>query len=196
MKRDFNQDAKDREDIDHKEDMDINQPEVNENVEVDNMTDDESDDDNEIESDDLNEKYEKLNDSYLRLNAEFDNFRKRTVKEKAEIIKSGGERVLTGIISLVDDFDRALDSIQETDEKDAIKEGMILIYTKFISFLKQNDVEEIKTIGETFDADLFEAVTTIPASDESQKGMVIDCIQKGYKLNDKIIRYPKVVVGE
>lgn len=196
MKRDFNQDAKDREDIDHKEDMDINQPEVNENVEVDNMTDDESDDDNEIESDDLNEKYEKLNDSYLRLNAEFDNFRKRTVKEKAEIIKSGGERVLTGIISLVDDFDRALDSIQETDEKDAIKEGMILIYTKFISFLKQNGVEEIKTIGETFDADLFEAVTTIPASDESQKGMVIDCIQKGYKLNDKIIRYPKVVVGE
>lgn len=196
MKRDFNQDAKDREDIDHKEDMDINQPEVNENVEVDNMTDDESDDDNEIESDDLNEKYEKLNDSYLRLNAEFDNFRKRTVKEKAEIIKSGGERVLTGIISLVDDFDRALDSIQETDEKDAIKEGMILIYTKFISFLKQNGVEEIKTIGETFDADLFEAVTTIPANDESQKGMVIDCIQKGYKLNDKIIRYPKVVVGE
>lgn len=148
------------------------------------------------EYDELQKSHEDLNDSFLRLNAEFDNFRKRTIKEKAEIIKNGGERVLLNIISLVDDFERALDSLHQSEDKDAMLEGMDLIYSKFISFLKQNGVEEIKSVGMPFDADTFEAVTTVPAQDESQKGKVIDCIQKGYKLNDKIIRFPKVVVGE
>lgn len=146
--------------------------------------------------DDLKEKYNDLNDSFLRLNAEFDNFRKRTLKEKAELIKSGGERVLLDIITLVDDFERALESLHKTEGREAMLEGMDLIYAKFTAFLKQHGVSEIEAIGQPFDSDGFEAVTTIPAPKESQKGVIVDCIQKGYRLNDKIIRFPKVIVGE
>jgi len=145
---------------------------------------------------DLQQKYNELNDSYLRLHAEFDNFRKRTLKEKADLIKQGGERVLLDIISLVDDFERALVILHEAEDKDAMLEGMDLIYGKFINFLEQHGIKEIKAVGLPFDADRFEAVTTIPAQDESQKGMVVDCITKGYALNEKIIRFPKVIVGE
>ena len=145
---------------------------------------------------DLQQKYDELNDSYLRLHAEFDNFRKRTLKEKADLIKHGGERVLLDIISLVDDFERALVILHEAEDKDAMLEGMDLIYGKFTNFLEQHGIKEIEAVGLPFDADRFEAVTTIPAQDESQKGMVIDCITKGYALNEKIIRFPKVIVGE
>lgn len=169
-------------------------------VNEDNLTEESSQDlkneDPNQELEKLQQKYDELNDSYLRLNAEFDNFRKRTIKEKADIIKSGGERVLINIITLVDDFERALSALHASEDKDAMLEGMDLIYSKFIGFLKQNGVEEIEALGLPFDSDTFEAVTTIPAQEESQKGMVVDCIQKGYKLNDKIIRFPKVVVGE
>lgn len=144
----------------------------------------------------LQEKYDELNNSYLRLHAEFDNFRKRTLKEKSELIKNGGERVLLDIIGLVDDFERALTALYAAEDKDAMLEGMDLIYGKFITFLGQHGVKEIESIGLPFDADRFEAVTTIPAQEETQKGMVIDCIQKGYELNEKIIRFPKVIVGE
>lgn len=144
----------------------------------------------------LRQKYDELNDSYLRLHADFDNYRKRTLKEKAEIIRSGGERILSEILPLVDDFERALTSLHESEDKDAILEGMDLIYGKFIYFLKQQGVKEIEAIGQPFDPERFEAVTTVPASEESQKGVVVDCIQKGYDLNDKIIRFPKVIVGE
>ena len=144
----------------------------------------------------LQQKYDELNDSFLRLNAEFDNFRKRTIKEKADIIKSGGEKVLNNIITLVDDFERALTALHLSHDRDAMLQGMDLIYSKFTGFLKQNGVEEIEAIGRPFDSDTFEAVTTIPAQDESQKGVVVDCIQKGYRLNDKIIRFTKVVLGE
>lgn len=144
----------------------------------------------------LQEKYDELNNSYLRLHAEFDNFRKRTLKEKSELIKNGGERVLLDIIGLVDDFERALTALHAAEDKDAMLEGMDLIYAKFITFLGQHGVKEIESIGLPFDADRFEAVTTIPAQEETQKGMVIDCIQKGYELNEKIIRFPKVIVGE
>ncbi len=148
----------------------------------------------ELES--LQRKQEELNDSYLRLHAEYDNFRKRTLKEKAELIKNGGERVLIGIVSLVDDFERALESLQRAEDKKAMLEGIELIHSKFINFLKQHGVNEIEAVGQPFDADRFEAVTTTPVEDEEQKGKVIDCIQKGYELNNKIIRYPKVIVGE
>lgn len=144
----------------------------------------------------LQEKYDELNNSYLRLHAEFDNFRKRTLKEKSELIKNGGERVLLDIIGLVDDFERALTALHAAEDKDAMLEGIDLIYGKFITFLGQHGVKEIESIGLPFDADRFEAVTTIPAQEETQKGMVIDCIQKGYELNEKIIRFPKVIVGE
>src|SRR5690554_3990385 len=198
MKRNTNQQNADA--SSHSPDLDAEELKQNELSDIDNLTEgetvdmDNSDSQNEIEQ--LQMKYDELNDSFLRLNAEFDNFRKRTIKEKAEIIKSGGERVLLNIISLVDDFERALDSLHQSEDKDAMLEGMDLIYSKFISFLKQNGVEEIESVGMPFDADTFEAVTTVPAQDESQIGKVIDCIQKGYKLNDKIIRFPKVVVGE
>ena len=144
----------------------------------------------------LEEKYEELNNSHLRLHAEFDNYRKRTLKEKMDIIKSGGERVLTDIIPLVDDMERALETVQNADHKEAIVEGLELIYNKFINFLNQNGVKEIQAIGEAFDADKFEAITTMPVQDESQKDHVIDCIQKGYILNDKVLRFPKVIVGK
>ncbi len=160
----------------------------------DNMTEEQNSPEDELAL--LQGKYEELNNSYLRLHAEFDNFRKRTLKEKADLIRNGGERVLIDIIGLVDDFERALTALHAAEDKDAMLEGMDLIYGKFISFLSQHGVKEIEAIGRPFDADHFEAVTTIPVQDEEQKGKVIDCIQKGYELNGKIIRFPKVIVGE
>ena len=144
----------------------------------------------------LQVKYDDLNDNYLRLHAEFDNFRKRTLKEKADIIKSGGERVLTDMLPFADDFERALQALHTAEDKEAMVEGMDLIYSKFLNFLNQHGVKEIEALGQPFDADKFEAITTVPVQDKSQKGVVIDCVQKGYQLNDKIIRYPKVIVGE
>jgi molecular chaperone GrpE len=149
-----------------------------------------------VEEETLQEKYDELNNNYLRLHAEFDNYRKRTLKEKMDIIKSGGEKVLTEMIPLIDDFERALETVQNADDKAAIVEGMELIYTKFVNFINQNGVKEMEAIGEPFDADKFEAITTVPVQDKSQKDMVVDCIQKGYVLNDKVIRFPKVIVGK
>lgn len=148
------------------------------------------------EEETLQEKYDELNNNFLRLYAEFDNYRKRTLKEKMDIIKSGGEKVLTEMIPLIDDFERALETVQNADDKEAIVEGLELIYTKFVNFINQNGVKEIEAIGKPFDADKFEAITTIPVQDKSQKDMVVDCIQKGYILNDKVIRFPKVIVGK
>jgi molecular chaperone GrpE len=170
-------------------DMTVNR----DDTENDNLTDEETPTG---ESDALQEKYDKLSNSYIRLNAEFDNYRKRTIKEKADIIKSGGERVLLDVVSLVDDFERAQISLQDAEDKHAILEGFELIYQKFVSFLKQHGVKEIETVGQPFDADRFEAITTIPVEDDSKKGVIIDCVQKGYELSDKIIRFPKVIVGE
>ncbi len=166
---------------------------VNDNmsVEEDALTNEEV-----VEEETLQEKYDELNNNYLRLHAEFDNYRKRTLKEKMDIIKSGGEKVLTEMIPLIDDFERALETVQNADDKAAIVEGMELIYSKFVNFINQNGVKEMEAIGEPFDADKFEAITTVPVQDKSQKDMVVDCIQKGYVLNDKVIRFPKVIVGK
>lgn len=160
-------------------------------VEEDALTDEEA-----VEEETLQEKYDELNNNFLRLYAEFDNYRKRTLKEKMDIIKSGGEKVLTEMIPLIDDFERALETVQNADDKEAIVEGLELIYTKFVNFINQNGVKEIESIGKPFDADKFEAITTVPVQDKSQKNMVVDCIQKGYVLNDKVIRFPKVIVGK
>ena len=160
-------------------------------VEEDALTDEEA-----VEEETLQEKYDELNNNFLRLHAEFDNYRKRTLKEKMDIIKSGGEKVLTEMIPLIDDFERALETVQNADDKEAIVEGLELIYTKFVNFINQNGVKEIESIGKPFDADKFEAITTVPVQDKSQKNMVVDCIQKGYVLNDKVIRFPKVIVGK
>jgi molecular chaperone GrpE len=139
----------------------------------------------------LEDKFNELNDSYLRLHAEFDNYRKRTLKEKAELLKNGGEKVIIGLLPIIDDFERALAVIPE----DA-KEGFELIYNKFQSYLAQNGVKAIDAIGETFDTERHEAITTIPATSEEQRNVVIDCIQKGYTLNDKVIRFAKVIVAK
>ena len=141
-------------------------------------------------------KYNELNDSFLRLNAEFDNYRKRTLKEKADMLKSGSERVLVDVISVVDDFERALENIGQASDVDSLKEGVDLIYSKFTNFLKKHSVKEIETIGQTFDADRHEALTTIPAQSDADQDKIVDCIQKGYTLDDKVIRYPKVIVAK
>jgi molecular chaperone GrpE len=150
----------------------------------------------ELQIAELEEKLKDLTDKHLRLQAEFDNFRKRTVREKADLIKSGGESVLTGILPVIDDFERAIQSLKEIPEDDPGKRGTLLIYSKFREFLKQNNVKEINALHKDFDVDHHEALTKIPANDEKLKGKVVDVIQKGYTLNDKVIRYARVVVGE
>lgn len=144
----------------------------------------------------LQSKYNQLNDTYLRALAEYDNYRKRTLKEKADLIKTGGESVLINILNIVDDVERGIASSKMTQDVDTLHEGMELILNKFQGFLKQSGIREIEAAGETFDTDHHEAIATIPAPDESQKGKVIDCVQKGYYLHDKVIRFAKVVVGE
>jgi molecular chaperone GrpE len=144
----------------------------------------------------LNQKCEELNDKNLRLMAEFDNFRKRTLKEKSELIKTAGESVFVNILPLVDDFERAMKAMETSEDVNAVKEGVELIYSKFISFLAANGVKAIPTENEPFDVDKHEAITLFPAPDEDQKGKIIDCMSKGYTLYDKVIRFAKVVVGE
>lgn len=144
----------------------------------------------------LNTKLTELTDKHLRLQAEFDNFRKRTIKEKADLIKSGGESVLVNILPVIDDFERALESMKNVSEEDIGKQGTLLIYNKFKEFLKQNNVKEVESLNQEFDVDLHEAITKIPAPNDGLKGKVVDVIQKGYQLNDKVIRFAKVVIGE
>jgi len=152
-------------------------------------------DENPDKSDNMSEELVKLNDSYLRLMAEYDNYRKRTIKEKAELIKSGGEKALVGLLPVIDDFERAIKTLETATDISAVKEGILLIYSKFMSYLQQNGVKPIETLGEVFDPESAEAVAMIPATDEEQKGKVIDNIQIGYTLYDKVIRHAKVVVA-
>lgn len=144
----------------------------------------------------LEVKLSDLSDKHLRLQAEFDNFRRRTLKEKSDLIKAGGESTIITILPIIDDFERALESLKEVPDDDAGKKGTMLIYSKFKDFLKQNNVKEIDALNKDFDVDLHEAVTKIPAPDKKHKGKVVDVIQKGYMLNDKVIRFAKVVIGE
>jgi molecular chaperone GrpE len=144
----------------------------------------------------LTGKLTEMQDRYLRLSAEFDNYRKRTLREKIELAQSGGESVIKKLLPIIDDFDRAMTSMRSTEDCNAVKEGLELIYNKINEFLRHNGVAEIKAVNEEFNADIHEAVTTIPVDDEKMKGKVVDVTQKGYTLNDKVIRYPKVVVGE
>ncbi len=137
-----------------------------------------------------------ITDKYLRLSAEFDNYRKRTLRERMELTKTAAESVMLSILPVVDDFERAMHSIDQGMDFEATKEGILLIYNKFKEFNKQNGITEIEAVGQTFDTDLHEALTKIPAPSEEMKGKIIDVIQKGYYLNDKVIRFAKVVVGE
>ena len=143
-----------------------------------------------------NEQIEEQKDKYLRLSAEFDNYRKRTMKEKAELILNGGEKSISSILPIVDDFERALKNMETATDVAAVKEGVELIYNKFMSVLGQNGVKVIETKEQPLDTDYNEAIDVIPAPNEELKGKILDCVQTGYILNDKVIRHAKVVVGE
>jgi molecular chaperone GrpE len=142
------------------------------------------------------EKLADMQDRYLRLSADFDNYRKRTLKEKMELTKSAGECILLNIIPVMDDFERALKLMETTTDCVGMKNGIDLIYSKFRDFLKQNNLKEIDSLNSAFNVDLHEAISKIPVQEENKKGKVIEVIEKGYYLNNKVIRFAKVIVGE
>ncbi|MEG1839139.1 MAG: nucleotide exchange factor GrpE [Bacteroidaceae bacterium] len=143
-----------------------------------------------------NTKIEENNNQYLRLSAEFDNYRKRTMKEKAELIKNGGERAITAILPILDDLERAIQTMETSTDMVGMKEGIELIYNKFLKIISQEGVEKMETKDQDFNTDYHEAIALVPAPDEALKGKILDCVQTGYLLNDKVIRHAKVVIGE
>ncbi|MDA3778718.1 MAG: nucleotide exchange factor GrpE [Bacteroidales bacterium] len=142
------------------------------------------------------EKLDEMEDKYLRLIAEYDNYRKRTLKEKMELMKSAGEDIIINLLPILDDFERAIKHIEEKKDTDSSKEGIYLIYNKFSELLKQKGVKNIDAKNKAFDTDLHEAITKIPAPTDDLKGKVVDVVEKGYYLKEKVIRYSKVVIGE
>lgn len=147
----------------------------------------------------LNQKeqeIEKEKKEYLFLMAEFDNFRKRTLRERTDLVKSAAEKALKGILPIVDDFERGLDAIKDSTDAEAVKEGMQLIYNKLVKYLADNGVKAMESTGAAFDADLHEAVAMIPAPSDDKKGTVSDTVEKGYMLNDRVLRHAKVVVAQ
>lgn len=144
----------------------------------------------------LKEEVAKEKKEYLFLMAEFDNFRKRTLKEKSELIKNGGESAFKGLLPIVDDFERALKATENSDDASSIREGMELIYKKLKKYMEQNGVKEMDPEDKEFNADRHEAITAVPVPDESQKGKIIDTVEKGYTMNEKVLRHAKVVVGQ
>ena len=140
-------------------------------------------------------KYNDLNNSYLRLMADFDNYRKRTIKEKADLIKNAGERIITDFLPIVDNFERALESMKTAEDVNAVRQGVELIYNQVMSMMKSNGVAVIETENAPFDTEFHEAITTIPAPTPELKDKIVDCTTKGYTMNEKVIRHAKVVVG-
>lgn len=142
------------------------------------------------------EEIEQLKDKYLRSVAEFDNYRKRTLKEKAELILNGGEKTISAILPVIDDMERAIENGEKTDDPAVLREGMELIYQKFMKTLEGLGVKKIETQGSDFNTDQHEAVAMVPGMGDDKKGKVIDCLQTGYTLNEKVIRHAKVAVGQ
>lgn len=150
----------------------------------------------EKELEETRQSLEDYKDKYLRLSAEFDNYRKRTLKEKAELIKNGGEKAIIAILPILDDLERALQNMQKSDDVNAMYEGIELIYQKFLKNLNHEGLTKMEPVGEAFDTDFHEAIALVPTPEEEKKGKVLDCVQTGYKLNDKVIRHAKVVVAQ
>lgn len=144
----------------------------------------------------LQKKYDTLNDKYLRMYSEFENFRRRTAKEKLDLMKSAGSDIVSEILPVIDDFERAIESNEKSEDHEALKEGFKLIHNKLLHILKNQGLKPMDSLNETFDTEYHEAITKIPAPEKDKKGKVIDVAEKGYFFNDKIIRYAKVVVGE
>jgi len=155
-----------------------------------------SQDEPKSECDQLKEQLELLNDKYLRTMAEFDNYRKRTIKERADLIINGGEKVITALLPVIDDMERAQQNGEKTDDPQVLREGMDLICQKLMKVLQSQGLSIIDTKDADFDTELHEAVALVPGMGDDKKGKVIDCMSKGYKLNDKVIRYAKVAVGQ
>lgn len=150
----------------------------------------------EKEIEQLKESLEKEKKEYMFLMAEFENFRKRTLKEKAELIKNGGEKVLKGLLPILDDFERGIKASAEATDAKAVLEGMELIYNKLKQYLEQNGVKEMDPSDDTFDTERHEAISVVPVPDEEKKGKILDTVQKGYTINGKVLRHAKVVVGQ
>jgi molecular chaperone GrpE len=148
------------------------------------------------EYDVLLDKFNTLNDRYLRMSAEYDNYRKRTLKEKMDLIKTGGSDVLKGILPVIDNFERAFKALDESNAPEGIKDGIEIIYNEFNTFLKQRGVVEIEAMNLPLDTDMHEAIAQLPSEDESKKGLIIDVIEKGYMISDKVLRFAKVVVAK
>lgn len=145
---------------------------------------------------DAQAQVEKEKKEYLFLMAEFDNFRKRTLREKSELIKNAAESAFKGLLPIVDDFERALKASEGVDDAVSIREGMELIYKKLKKYMEQNGVKEMDPADTVFDADRHEAISAVPVSDDSLKGKILDTVEKGYTINDKVLRHAKVVVGK
>lgn len=191
----------DKESLDEKDEMVVPESESLENEAVEAENCEASSGEKDIESlqeliKERDAALEKEKNEYLFLMAEFDNFKRRTAKEKAEIIRNGGESVIKGLLPILDDFERGLASIKDSSDVESVKEGMELIYNKFVKYLEQNGVKEIETAGADFNDDFHEAIALVPVPDESLKGKIIDTMTKGYTLNGKVIRHAKVAVGQ
>src|ERR1035437_780040 len=144
----------------------------------------------------IDEKLAEMQDKYLRLSAEFDNYRKRTLREKIELSKYAGENLLLSFLPIMDDFERALKHMDSTTDCITLKDGIDIMYVKFSDFLKQNGIKEIESLNTNFNVDLHEAVAKVPVEEEDKKGKVVDVVLKGYYLQDKVLRFAKVIVGE
>lgn len=176
------------------ENENIQDPELNQEEEREIKSEEPAQEPNEVDL--LNQQLSESTDKYARLFAEFDNYKRRTAKEKIELMQSAGKDVILKLLPVVDDFDRALQFMSEIPEDDAVKQGVELVYQKFKKTLEQLGVKEIEVIDQPFDAEFQEAITLIPAPSEEMKNKVIDVVEKGYLLNDNVIRFAKVVVGQ
>lgn len=178
------------------ENLEVNETELTSETDQNQETTEQTADQIVDEMEVMAQKCVELNDKNLRLMAEFDNYRKRTLKERLDLLKTAGESVLVDMLPLVDDFERGLKAMETSDDVQAVKDGVELIYSKFIAFLLQHGVKAIPTENEVFNTDVHEAITTFPAPSEELKGKIMDCASKGYTMNEKVIRFSKVVVGE
>ena len=171
-------------------------PDVKETVESVATEDQDTTKDEAIPIEELEAQVAELKDKYLRQVAEFDNYRKRTLKEKTELILNGGEKVLTALLPVLDDFERAQESFKKSSDVEALREGVSLIFEKFVKTLESQGLKPIDAVGQDFNTDFHEAIAMIPAPNDDDKGKVIDCIQTGYMLNEKVIRHAKVAIGQ
>ncbi len=171
-------------------------PDVKETVESVATEDQDTTKDEAIPIEELESQVAELKDKYLRQVAEFDNYRKRTLKEKTELILNGGEKVLTALLPVLDDFERAQESFKKSSDVEALREGVTLIFEKLVKTLESQGLKPIDAVGQDFNTDFHEAIAMIPAPNDDDKGKVIDCIQTGYMLNEKVIRHAKVAIGQ